>query len=699
MLFKKLWPENVPLSHTLAGQEDMSRLSELRNGKGPLTWRRVVLLGVLLVCAVVVGYKAQRVWRLARSLQGRLESVEAASSSGVDTELGTVGEDLRGAYADMQSLRAELAFLMPVAPYLGWVPVFGGDLAAAPELMDMALAVTEAGSVTFDGLEPLVAWIEQDDPDGQLLAQVSDVLAQAGPNFDAAEDALVVAQERRNAVDEANLSGRVANLVARFDQYLPLLQAALDGGRFIPELLGTLDPRTYLVLVQNNDELRATGGFISAIGLLHLEDGEIDEIVFEDSYAVDDFTHPYPDSPLPVLRYMGIDLWVFRDANWSPDFPTSAQKAIELYQISRELDVDGVLAVDQHALQDIVGAIAPLDVEGWPEPGTGENVASLIRSAWSSPESFSEAETNWWRDRKRFISDLFVALQAKVQETPDQVNWLALARAMMNISDRRHMQVWLADPTQGTAELLSDRGWDGLVRETTSDYLMAIDTNMGFNKVNAIIEENLDYRVLVNADGTAQATLTVRHVNPGSNDEDCDPHPHYGTDYSDLINRCYWNYLRVYVPPDSQLAGITPHPVSASQLITGQSQAGAGESLPEEHGKAVFATFFVLPTGDETETRFVYRLPEDTLEWTDMGWRYRLLVQKQPGTRAVPLRVTLSLPPGSDVQSVSLPGEVHDAATVHQPDPTTVVMETTLERDRVFEVLYRLADDDREETP
>ena len=140
-------------------------------------------------------------------------------------------------------------------------------------------------------------------------------------------------------------------------------------------------------------------------------------------------------------------------------------------------------------------------------------------------------------------------------------------------------------------------------------------------------------------------------------------------------------------------------PVSASQMVNGKSQVGAGESLPEEHGKAVFATFFVLPTGDETETRFVYRLPEGTLDRTDMGWWYQLLVQKQPGTRAVPLRVTLSLPPGSKVQSVSLPGKAQDAATVHQPDPTTVVVETTLERDRVFEVLYRLADDDREETP
>ena len=107
----------------------------------------MALFGVLLVCAAVIGYKAQRVWRVARSLQGRLDSIEAAASNGVDTGLGTVGEDLRGAYADMRSLRSELGFLLPFAPYLGWVPAFGGDLVAAPELMDMADLVTEMKNI------------------------------------------------------------------------------------------------------------------------------------------------------------------------------------------------------------------------------------------------------------------------------------------------------------------------------------------------------------------------------------------------------------------------------------------------------------------------------------------------------------------------------------------------------------------------
>jgi hypothetical protein len=677
----------------------MRGLGKLGIKNGALTWRRGILLGILVVMALAVGYKAQRVWRLAQSLQDRLDLLEAAAADNGVADLGKVGENLEGAYADLEMLRTELDVLIPLSSRLEWVPVVGGDLAAAPALMDMALSVAEAGTIAFEGLEPLVESIESDGVEDQLLTQVANIMSQADTDLDAAQDVLGAGLRRRSEIDVSALSGRTAGLLAKFDRYVPLLQVALDGGRLFPELLGASGPRTYFVLVQNDDELRATGGFISAVGLLRLVDGVIEEFVFEDSYAVDDFSHPYPDSPSPFVRYMGIDLWVFRDANWSPDFATSAQQAIELYRISRDLDVDGVLAVDQHALKEIVTVLAPLEVEGWPEPVTGKNVISMIRSAWSSPEDFSQTDANWWRDRKRFMSDLFNALQAKVLEAPEQVNWLSLARSVFDLLDERHLQIWLADPTEETTELLSQRGWKSVVRDASGDYLMVVDTNMGFNKANAQVEESLDYRVLISVDGTAQATLTVRHANGGSAEVNCDPRPHYGADYGDLVDRCYWNYLRVYAPSGSQLAAVTPHPVSANWLVTGKGQSGTGEMLPEEQGKAVFASFFVLPTAEATETRFVYRLPQGTLKRTDNGWRYRLLVQKQAGTGAVPLRVTLALPPGSEVQVANFPDLDQDGSRVEQPEPSTVVLDTDLERDRIFEVLFQFPDDDGGDTP
>ena len=669
----------------------MARLLNLKNRLAEVKWRRWVLLGTLLLLLAFGGYRAWRVWGLMHSLQDRLNELQAVADGSTGAGLGEAGDSLRGAYADLETLQGETGFLMPLTRFLGWVPGVGGDLQAAPVLLDVALSVTEAGISALNGLEPLVALTENDNVGGQTMAMVVETLSNARPSLETAQERLAAALERRPEIDDSTLSARTASLVAQLDRYLPLMRSALDGARLLPDLLGASRSRTYLILAQNNDELRATGGFISAVGKLTLDEGEIVEIVFEDSYAVDDFHHPYPDSPLPVLRYMGIDQWVFRDSNWSPDFPTSAQKAIELYRVSRELEVDGVLAVDQHALQTIVAALAPLEVEGWPEPLTEDNVIPLVRLAWSPTEleNWSGFDVAWWRQRKRFIGDLFGAMQAKVETAPEQINWLVLGRAVVQALDERQLQIWLVDSTGAAADLLAEQGWNGAVHQTIGDYLMVVDANLGYNKVNAVIQESLDYRVLVGADGSIQSTLTLQHVNGSTGGTTCDPRPHYGADYDDLINRCYWDYLRVYVPAGSQLFAATAHPISADLVLTGQRQLGAAEVLPEGDDKTIFASFFVLPRGQEIESRFVYQLPEATLERGDAGWRYRLLVQKQAGTSAIPLHVTVVLPPGSSVQSAELFTGTHDGQAALQPEPSTVVFDVTLERDRFFEVVFQ----------
>jgi len=648
-------------------------------------WPRGVLIAALILALVFVGFKAQRIWSRVHSLQNRVAELQRVTGSDVDTDLREVGENLRGAYKEIEALQHDTAPLLWLSRYLGWMPVIGDDLKAAPALLDVALSVTQAGTIAFDSLEPLMALQDQRDFGERPLAQVLDILTEARPAFETAQTHLDAAELRRSDIDQAGLSTRVAEWIDQLDSYMPLFQAGLDGARVLPDLLGASGPRSYLILAQNSDELRATGGFISAVGLLTLKDGQVSDITFEDSYAVDDFSHPYPNSPPEVLRYMGIDQWVFRDANWSPDFPTSAQKALELYRISRDVDADGVLALDQYAVQGVVAALGPLEVPAWPEPVTGDNVISLIHVAWApeDAESTTAFDREWWEQRKSFIGDLIGAMRDKLETKPDDINWFSLGQAVLTDLGERHLQVWLVDEHNEAASLLYEQGWDGALRQTASDYLLVTDTNLGFNKVNAIVQEELDYRVVFNSDGSAQAKLTIKHSNPSDAELACSHWPRYGGGYNDLINRCYWDFLRVYAPGGSRLVAATAHPVAADWLITGQSQSGVAQQLAAEKGKNVFSTFFVLPHGEETETRFVYLLPESVLERVDGGWRYRLQVQKQAGTLAIPLRVSLALPPGSEVQSVELSGEVS------RPELDVLVFDVILDKDQFFEVYFK----------
>src|SRR5690606_23963498 len=104
------------------------------------------------------------------------------------------------------------------------------------------------------------------------------------------------------------------------------------------------------------------------------------------------------------------------------------------------------------------------------------------------------------------------------------------------------------------ADLLARRNWDGVLRPGTGDYLMVVDSNVGFNKTNAVVQSNFAYDVDLTNPEFPEASLVVTHQNQASDQVPCRPYPYIaGSGISDdllqrqyPIDRCYWNYLRIY---------------------------------------------------------------------------------------------------------------------------------------------------------
>ncbi|NIV30646.1 MAG: DUF4012 domain-containing protein, partial [Anaerolineae bacterium] len=169
-------------------------------------------------------------------------------------------------------------------------------------------------------------------------------LASAGAELDHAWDL----QLKLEGQDLSAQLGRLLHLTGR---YLPLLRTGVRAAQLAPELLGADGPRTYLILAQNDDERRPTGGWISGLGLVTVEQGKISDVSFSDSWMVDNLQVPHEIPPESMYRTLWAEIWLFRDANWSPDFPTAAQVAESILQRDQGIAVDGVIAVDQRALQ------------------------------------------------------------------------------------------------------------------------------------------------------------------------------------------------------------------------------------------------------------------------------------------------------------------------------------------------------------
>lgn len=605
----------------------------------------LAFLGGLLL--VVWGVRLAQV---GLSLRAHLAQAQALADAPQSLDPATACDLVRDVRDDVTTLRQRVGLLPQLAPALGWLPQIGGDLQAAPHLLAVADGLAEAGTLTCGALEPALATFAGtgEASDGFSLERVAHLLADQRADLEQALTAVERAQQAWIQVDTERLSPWLGGKVTLLEQGLPLLQAGLKIATVAPDLLGIDRPRTYLILAQNEDELRPTGGFISGAGQLTLDGGQIAELSFLDAYLVDDYAHkPYPEPPQPLFDYMGAELWLFRDANWSPDFPTTARQVAHLYEYGQGVPVEGVIALDQYLVELLLTGFGEVRVPGAAEAVTAGNVRQFMHAAWNPGEAGVTAE--WVFSRKEFMGQLAAAIRQQVENDPGSVDWVQVARALYRALEGRHLLIFVEDPDVASA--LAQVGWDGALRESGGDYLMVVDANLGFNKATSLIDESVEYHVALRDDGTAAAELSLTYVHRGEQEGvRCQHQPPYAGElaYEAIVHRCYYDYLRVYVPAGSALRVATPHPTPRDYLLRGHPDDGQAVTLQGEAGKTVFAQFFVVEYGETLATHFEYDL-QRVARSIDGKWRYELLIQKQPGTDRLPVSLAVTIPPGAHV--------------------------------------------------
>jgi hypothetical protein len=518
------------------------------------------------------------------------------------------------------------------------------------------------------------------------LGELLPTLAAAGPALQEASVALDRTAAARGALAAAvpaeQLPWRVQQLLTVADAWLPLGQSGLRLAPHLPALLGADGPRRYLIMAQNEDELRATGGFITGAGLVTVENGRIADLHFRDSSDVDNIAaKPYDFPPQPLYDFMGLEIFVFRDANYWPDFPTSARKAMDLYAYGLDLEpLDGAIAIDQEFLRLLVEAIGPVPIPNSEQVINANNLLQMLREARDIQEGQEVGE--WVLNRKAFLGGFAAAIRAKVETEFGSLDLPKLARNMATAADRRHLSIYLRDPDAAAA--LAATGWDGrLPAAPPGDFLMAVDTNVGYNKVNLLVERALAYEVNLGSQPTA--TLNVLYSHTGEpQDEPCfqgvTEEFEQAMAYLALADKCYWNYLRVYAPGGSVLQSSSSHTVPGATLFNGRTWEGAAQTVAEQPGLTTFANFMLLPRASELAATFQYQLPGGVVQTEDGATVYRLTIFKQPGTRPEQLTVLVALPTGATLLAASLPTQIEGGR---------LMMNTTLETNLVVTLRYR----------
>ena len=667
---------------------DSESLPEPGASGGPkrkIRWRwavgipAIVLFLLLLGATAYAGVKGGQIYQTAQVVRQDAASLQAVvKGSGAPLDrVKLAGPAFSKLKQDYASLRTQAEPWLWVTPWLKWVPNYGEDIAAVPQLMALADPLLNSVEGTYQALSPL---LEVETSKGLSPVDLTAALVKAQPQLAEAGQQLNQAAAARKNLSLAGLSPEIQNLISGdVDPILSLMQDGLTFTEEFPILMGASEegPKTYLLLAENEDELRPTGGFITAVGTTLIQDGKIAHMAFENSGDLEDWTKPYPAAPWQLQQYMNSRVLVLRDANWYTNFPTAALYAESLYAYKDPHSEDGVIAFDQQALVDLLQVTGPVNLPGVSYPIDAGNVVAYMRTA-KIPTANDLASGDW--NYKLFMQKIADALVGKIYSGTLPLD--PLLNVVLKMLNEHHVLIQLDHPYMTT--LLAKYHWDGAIRSEKGDFLMVVDSNVGFNKTNAVVKSSLDYDIDLTTPASPTGSLTVLHEND-SPEMICKQWNKIRLAGEDRypISDCYWNYLRVYLPVGAKLLDSTTQDVPAAWLIEQKDVPAHVDTLDEGiKNIQAFGTLQVVPAGESLTTHLRFNLPGAVLEQSGPNqFEYALHIRKQPGTKAVPLTLRVHLPANAHIQNTPAGAVVEN---------NSILIKTDLQIDRDIDIRFSI---------
>ena len=480
----------------------------------------------------------------------------------------------------------------------------------------------------------------------KLLSDFKTVLVFAERNINKANNLLADIDESIIPEDKRPLLIDLRGKVPQFQQYIG---QAIDYSDFLLKFIGTSGRKTYLVLLQNNTELRPTGGFPGTYAIINFEDGNLTKVFVDDIYQIDSNLKENIIPPIPMQHIT--PNWGMRDANWFADFPTSAKKVQEFYRKDGGGDIDGVLAITPDVIAEIFKIIGPIDM---PEYGMTLNADNFLT------EIQNEVEYEADRARpKKILTDLQPKFFEKLSQQ-DKDGWARIFKVITKAVEEKHILAYFNNPT--LQETAIKNGLGGEIKPLLSgnsgqvgDYLQVVFANVKGSKTDFVTDNFFDLKVSLLGDGSVEHELKISRVHNGGDR----PYGFYNKDNS--------AYIKVYVPQGSVLEGIAGQTITnfkplvdyngtgfkkdpdLSRIESSVSHPVAGVDEFEESGRTVFGFWLIVKPKQTKSVVLKYHTPG--AEEADKG--YALYWQKQSGTGSDHINFSFKLPEGKKVISQS----------------------------------------------
>ncbi len=581
-----------------------------------LTVLLVILLVALVLPSVFIYFGLKEV-----SSHG-----QALTSAYKNQNFDQLRQESRKIKDSLQKVNISLNFLfwLKIIPFLGgyYADLKGFSQAGVEELTALETILENLApgqqELRFDGYP-------KSGPD--RVSQAVKLLEKSIPFLDKVESNLVKAADSVKNIDTdkypSSFKGKEIrrNLQVLKNFMIGAATAVKEGKPALeqaPIALGIPSAKNYLLLFQNDKEIRPTGGFMTAFATLTIDNGQVNATTSDDIYRLDEkllnvcLSKICPLSPpSPIVRYLPEvtgkprSAWSMRDSNISPDVPTSAKEFERMYQLLGEgLPFEGIIFIDSQVVEEMIEVTGPIDVFGTKYSAEVDKRCNCPNVIFEL-ENYAEIAAKGEKDRKAILGVLMQQILARsvgadVEKLPQLLETLA------RLASHKHVMFYMHD--NKLQESLSLLNWTGQINNFEGDYLHINDSNFAGGKSNLYVEQTVTQEINVKPEGVRKK-ITIEYKNPQP--------------FNIWLNGINRDYVRFYVP-------------KASKLISGKGAEESVRQIEDELDKSVFETFITVRPQNSRKMEIEYEI-----SYNPKG-EYKLLIQKQPGAKDFRYKVKLN---------------------------------------------------------
>lgn len=596
-----------------------------------------VYIGVIVALVALfgfVGYKAFAAYNHAQkvNVQARV-AMDAIKQQNVVL----AKEELVKTQAEVVELKKDLDAI----GFLGYIPFAGAYVRDAQHMVNAGNHGINAAITTTDSLIPYADVLGLEGGGGFTGGSAQDririavkTLGKVVPKIDAIEKDLQLAQSEIDQVDPKHYPNiwKLKKVREQIEQVRTLADEgvlAVEQGKplikVLPQLLGEAESRRYLILFQNDKELRPTGGFLTYYAIFKVEEGVITVERSSNIYDLDDSIRGKAAAPSILRKYLEVSSLNIRDSNLSPDFVESMKDFNDIYEKSSIYEeVDGIIALDTHFLVNVIRILGEVEAAGLTFNADNDPRCNCPQVVYVLEDQITRPVNYIRENRKALIGELLYAVMEKALSSSPKEYWGRLVQQGMKDAQEKHVMMYLYnnDAQKGIEAL----NWGGTIRKAPGDYVHINDANLGGAKSNMFVKQSvrMDYTV---KDGKVSKTVKITYRNP-------EKHSNCNLEAGQLcLNGVLRNWQRMYVPKGSTLTDSKGSEVKVETYT--------------DLDKTVYEGFMRVNPLGKAEIQYSYTLPFDVSDQETLP----VMIQKQPGLEAVPYEIYLN---GELVESFDL---------------------------------------------